>query len=544
MKQVSREIRSLRAVLDDPALPALIQSLPARDLAQLCGRIGVGDAMHIIALAPAERLVQALEASVWKTPRPGVPEVFDTGELVEWIWAWLDIGEAFTAERLAAVSDEDLTLYLSQLAIVTTAAMWGFERSTEIGDLERIYAPSHEEKAYGPYVVSARRQADWETLRGALDAMWSHAPERLLHLFAQLSGDESMLAPQRNRGSSNEDVVSARERARECRGYVTASGARAFLTLARSPLKQLAALSEYDLETRRHLAGLAGDLRGDTDSRAAGDGDSAGAQPVAADMDGTENPEGAEDGKPAVRAPDVGHIAALQTALEEAGLLEPPPERLLLAHEATSRQLSIVKLLRALAEKDAAAFDARAHELAYLGSVLIAGVAVDGTALSAAEARRAALATCNLGLETLRSRGERVRIDREPGLVRLFLVGFSVLRALPARVVESFVHCFETLKKASAEPLHEWLVEQAEVSVADLSDAVGKGDFEAAREATMALCFVFDPRTCRAVVPLLDELPRLGTDDGVAATWIDSMTAISTAAGLLRSIAAKRWRGS
>jgi uncharacterized protein DUF6178 len=518
-KQVSREIRSLRTVLNNPALPALIQSLPARELAHLCGRIGISDAMDIMALAPAERLVQALEASVWKTPRPGVSEVLDTRELVEWIWAWLDIGEVFTAERLAVVPDEDLTLYLSQVATVTTAAMWGFERSTEIGDLERIYAPSHDEKGYGPYVVSAKRLEDWETLRGALDAMWSDAPERLLHLFAQLSGDESMLAPQRNRESSNDDVLSARENARECRGYVTAHGARAFLTLARRPLKDLAALSEYDLETRRHLAALAGDPRRDPDTGALGDADN------------TVAP-----------APDISPVTALQVALEEAGLLEPPPQRLLLTHEPTSKQLPLVKLLQSLAEKNAVEFDTRSRELAYLGSVLIAGIAIDGSTLKPTEARSAALATCNLGLETLSSHGEPVRIDREPGLVRLFLVGFSVLSTLPARVVESFVQSLQTLKNATSEPAHEWLVEQAEVSVADLSDAVRKGDFEAAREATMALCFVFEPRACRAVVPLLDEIPRLRTGNGAAATWIDSMAALASAAEQLRTLTPKRRR--
>lgn len=523
-RPLSGEIRSLRAVRDNPALPALVQSLPARELAQLCGRIGVGDAMHIMALAPAERLVRALEASVWKSPRPGVPEVFDARELVDWICAWLDIGAGFTAERLAAVPDKDLTLYLSQVATVTTAVMWGFERSTEIGDLDRIYAPSHDETAYGLYVVRAKRKEDWETLRGALDAMWSDAPERLLHLFAQLSGDESMLAPQRDRESSNDDVVSARESARERRGYVTASGARAFLALARSPLEELAALSEYDLETRRHLAGLADDLREDT-----------------------ESPDGgvaAEGGKSAIPAADWGDLGALHTALEEAGLLDPPPDRLLLAHEATSRQLPIVKLVQALAEKDEVEFHARGRELAYLSSVLVAGIAVDSAVLSPTEARSAALATCNLGLETLTSHGERVRIDREPGLVRLFLVGLSVVSALPGRVVESFVQRLKTLKEASPEPLHEWLVEQAEVSVADLSDAVGRGDFEAAREATLALCFVFEPRACRAVVPLLDELPRVGTGDGGAAMWIDSVATIAGAAELLRGIAAKRRRRS
>ena len=513
-KQVSRETRSLLAVLDDPALPALIESLPARDLAQLCQRIGVGDAVHVMALAPAERLIQALDTSVWKTPRPGLSEVFDARELVEWVQAWLIIGEKFTAERLAAVPDADLTLYLSQLATVTTVAMWGFERSTEIGDLDRIYASSDHETTYGPYMASARRAEDWETLRGALDTLWSDAPERLLHLFGQLSGDESMLAPQRYRESSNDDIASARERGRENRGYVTASGARAFLGLARSPPKELAALSEYDLETRRHLAGLARDSHGDSNVVALRDDD---------DDD--------EAGAPA---------RALHTALEEAGLLEPRPTRLLLAHETTSRKLSIVKLLEALAEEDAVEFDARGRELAYLGSVLLAGIAVDGAVLSPAAARDAVLATCNLGLETIASDGERVRIDSEPGLVRLFLVGLSVVSVLPGRVTEAFGQRLETLKKASPEPLHEWLVEQAEVSVADLREAVGKGHFEAAREAAMALCFVFEPRACRAVVPLLDELPRLAIGDKGGATWIDSVTAIASAEELLRGIAARR----
>jgi hypothetical protein len=489
--------------------------------------------MQIMALAPAERLVQALDASVWRTPRPGLSEVFDARQLVEWIWAWLDIGETFTAERLAAVPDEDLTLYLSQVVTVTTSAMWGFERSTEIGDLERIYAPSHDEMAYGPYVVSARRQEDWEILRGALDAMWSDAPQRLLYLFGQLSGDESMLAPQSNRESSNDDVASARDSARERRGYVTASGARAFLALARSPMTELAALSEYDLETRRHLAGLVAD----TDEGAAGDGDEASAPWLAPHSQSTEGGESAE-GPPGA----ADKLAALHRALEEAGLLEPAPERLLLTHEATSRELPIVKLLRGLAGKDAAELENRGRELAYLSSVLVAGIAVDGEALGPGEARSAAIATCNLGLETLRSHGERVQIDREPGLVRLFLVGFCVLSALPGSVVESFVRCLQTLKKASSEPLHEWLVEQAEVSVADLTDAVRKGEFEAAREAMMALCFVFEPRACRALVALLDELPRLGTGDGAAVRWIDSLAGIASAAELLRGVAAKRRR--
>jgi hypothetical protein len=291
--------------------------------------------------------------------------------------------------------------------------MWGFERSTEIEDFDRIYAPSHDEMAYGQFVVSARRQEDWEILRGALDAMWLDAPERVLELCALLSGDESMLAPQRNRESSNDDVASVREGARERRGYVIASGARAFLALTRSSLQELAAMSEYDLETRRHFGGLEADIGGGNDSATSGERSGAGVRIggalVGGSMGRSERGSPKEEGKAATSGADLGRVADLQVALEEAGLLDPPIGRLLLAHERTSKPLSIVTLLRALSEKDAAEFDARSRELAYLASVLIAGVAVNGATLSPDEARGAALATCNLGLETVRSHGEQLR---------------------------------------------------------------------------------------------------------------------------------------
>jgi uncharacterized protein DUF6178 len=519
-KHVSGKALSLRTVLHDPALPELVRSLPARDLAQLCGKIGIGDAADIMALAPVERLVQALETSVWKTPRPGMSEVFDSSELIEWIWTWLDIGEKFAAERLAAVPDDSLLLYFSQLANVSTGSMWGFERSTEIEDLDRIYAPSYDETVYGPYVVSARQQEHWETLRGSLDVMWLEAPERLLHMFSQLVGDESMIAPQRARETSNFDLVAARETVRERLGYVTANGARAFLAQARRPLEDLAAMSEYDLETRRHIDGL-------TD----------------------EPPEGlmreAPDAGEATRSGTKGdHLDVLHLALESAGLLTPPPRRLLLGHESASARLQIVTLLQTLAGKDAVQFNARGRELAYLGSVLIAGIAVEAAVLTPAEARNAALATCNLGLELLYAQGERATLEGEPGLIRLFLVGFNALSTLPGRVAQAFARELTALRKAEAEPLHEWLVEQAEASVADLTDAVRKGDFAAAREAITALCFAFEPHACQAITPLLDELPRLTLHRGESAKWIDSMAAFRSAATLLQGLTAKRRRKS
>jgi hypothetical protein len=511
MPKHSSSSRSLRTVLDNRALPAYIRSLSPGALARICARIGVSDAAQVMAIAPAGQLIRALDASLWKTPRPGLSEVFDPGELMEWLAVWLDIGDEFTAERLGAIPEADLTLYLSHVLRVATVDMWGFERSTEIGDLDRIYAPSYHETAYGHYLVTAISPAHWETLRAALDAYWHHSPERVLHLFSELVGDESMLAPQMQRESSNEDLSAERVSARERMGHVSAAGARAFLDLATTtPPEELLRLAEYDLETRRHLSVI--------ESAAAQTGEPQSDLPAS---------DSYEDG-----------LKALHDELVTAGWIEPPPERLLLKHDARRKPLPVVQLLSELAQRSPEAFDARARELAYLAGVLIAGVAVNGDMLSAEDARCAALATCNLGTEMSKKRGEEVRIDDEPGLVRLFLVGWQGLGQLPARLVETLTRSLARLQAAALRDAERWMLDDAASNLAELRAAVSKREFAVAREAALLLSFVFDRHACRAVVPLLDELPRLQDLEGRdAPRWIESLADLQRIAGYLQRIA-------
>jgi hypothetical protein len=511
--------RSLRTVLDNRALPAYIRSLSPGALARICSRIGVSDAAQVMALAPASQLIRALDASVWKTPRPGLPEAFDPHELMEWLAVWLDIGEEFTAERLGAIPEADLTLYLSHVMQVATLDMWGFERSTEIGDLERIYAPSYHENAYGPYVVTASSAVHWETLRAALDAFWQHSPERLLHLFSQLVGDESMLAPQARRESSNEDLSADRVSAQERKGHVSALGARAFLDFAATtPLEELLSLSQYDLETRRHLSGI------DSVAAATQEGDPQ-----------TEPPSG--------ESSEAG-LTVLHEELIAAGWIEPPPQRLLLTQDARRTPLPVVQLLSELAQRSPESFDARGRELAYLAGVLIAGVAVNGEMLSAEDARGAALATCNLGMGLLEKQGQAVRIDEEPGLVRLFLVGWQGLGQLPARLVETLSRSLAQRQAAALRDADRWMLDDATSNLADVRAALAKRQFAAAREAALLLSFVFDRPACRAVVALLDELPRLQDLEGrEAPRWIESLADLQLIAGYLKRIA-KRPRPS
>ena len=64
--------RSLLLTLrNDPALPSLLNTLPAAALARLVERVGLNDAGELMELTPARKLLQALDESVWKSPAPG-----------------------------------------------------------------------------------------------------------------------------------------------------------------------------------------------------------------------------------------------------------------------------------------------------------------------------------------------------------------------------------------------------------------------------------------------------------------------------------------
>jgi hypothetical protein len=76
-------------------------------------------------------------------------------------------------------------------------------------------------------------------------------------------------------------------------------------------------LSEYELETRRHLSGLA----------------------TAEDVERQED----------LSHPGEPHLAALRASLEATGLLDGPGERRLLQHDAVLERLAIVKLVEELA---------------------------------------------------------------------------------------------------------------------------------------------------------------------------------------------------
>ncbi len=404
--------RLLQTLRDSPALPSLLRTLQPSALARLVERVGINDAGELMAIVPTRNLLQALDESLWKSPAPGGTDVFDAQELVDWLEAWNEIGDEFVAERLARMSDDYRALCLSHLISVGIHHTLAFlaipddEVDVERDTLQPIGACS----IYGPYVIAPRIEDEWDVVRASLDAMSAHCPEQLLHTLGMLDGAESMMAAEEGRTRLTRDVAHERERHRENIGYVTAPGACAFLLfIATASEDELAALDAYDEETRRHLAAF-GRVPDAT-------------SPIHAPQDDPDDFE-----VDPVEEDQDYQVQHLRTVLEREQVLV-PQDALLLTDQRDRKHVALTELLTELAEADPSAFERCTHELAYVANVVKVGVRVQGAVMSDIEARDAALAACYRGLEWVRERGMEARIAQEPGLIRLFALGWRTLRA-------------------------------------------------------------------------------------------------------------------
>jgi Family of unknown function (DUF6178) len=136
------QMRSLRNIVDNPALPAVLERLQPQTLVRLIDRVGLNDAAELMALVPAPRLLRALDEAVWKSPRPGANPVFDSVEFINWLQVWNEVGEPFVAERLAAFNDEYLAMCLSSVLLVDGGSSTGLD-----GDTSEIAVGGHDQEA-------------------------------------------------------------------------------------------------------------------------------------------------------------------------------------------------------------------------------------------------------------------------------------------------------------------------------------------------------------------------------------------------------------
>ena len=503
-----------------PAMPAFLKSLPPRAAAIMFQRIGIGDATVLMAMVPAQTLLRTLDESIWKSPTPGMREGIDVSELIGWLEAWNDLGETFLLERLAAMSDDYLVLLLSCLIQVYS--------KTQHPEYEDVFDAFVEERPedserFGPFdVLIAAEPRD--VVRATLHSLWADAPERLLRILGRLHHAPGTPGTYRGWTTTALDVEFERQAFREAHGYVSVEGARAFLATAESVTpREIAAMSEYDPETRRHLLRMGNPTHAENPVTAAAD---------------TAHAEEETDGSPENVSPAAESLDALRSLLENAELLEPVSSQLLLTGTQSSEPELAVQLRR-LAGEDSESFQSRARELAYLANVLKVSVRVQDTALTDHEAKDAAFAACNLGIELAQPLDARHLHDAEPGLIRMFLFGWHALRVIPQHVATAFEQAFNRHAKWRA-----WLREEVAVGLRDLTIAVKARHWGDARDAVVFLTIAFDTSTCRAILPLLDEIPRysLLLETGKrpdAARWIASKRDLDRLGQLLAQISVR-----
>jgi hypothetical protein len=525
-----------RAIVNSSALPALLQRLHPKVIGRLIGEIGLHDAGELMALMPRKKLLAVFDESIWKRPVAGVDEVLDGNELIDWLEVWIDVGDAFTAECLAAMSDDYLTLCMARLIRVDDAGALAHRRYENDEVLDDELDEVHEQcDHFGPYLVYNLEVDQGDIVRAVLNAFWSDAPDRLLRILSNLAGHESMLTQGASAGTVDHDMAFERHSHREHQGYVTASGARAFLAFGTTAsLEELFMLAEYDNESRRHLS-RRDDTVGQHNPVAAEASDEIDVEdksdesPIAEEITEAELPSHELDGRAAEE---------LQAWLQ---FLQPAPSSatFLLEHHGTDHRLPLLSLVDELAMEDYDAFEQCERELAYLANVVITGLRSNAAALSADSARNMALATCNLGLELLRATELSADLAREPGLIRLFLIGWRSVNELHERVRQAFERAASIPRPAG--PRHHWLGEQVRVALNDLASALAKRNFAAAREAALLLSIAFDRSSCRDVALLLDEIPRFperlqGAAQPRGARWLESIEDLNRVVALLASL--------
>jgi hypothetical protein len=420
----------LRRMLDEPELPALVQTLPAAALGRIVQHLGLEDSSEVLQFASPEQLSELIDQDSWHGSAPGEDETFDAQRFALWLEVMLECGEDWVADKLVNLSEDLVTLaFQRQMLVLDTdqlaALLRGDPEELELAEKALSDCASEE---LDRYLIIARHPDGWDTLLSvllALDKNHHHWLERLLDRCCQISHDfvedngglYDVLSAEELLES---DVAGEREDRRAEQGYIAPSRAAHFLTLALStPAAEL--LAEEDTITRTYFREL------------------------------TKAPARGPRRGPGSPPPPNRLLALLETARDELDQAPPPsrpPPRLGTGDDAepTVEGASYRDAVRALFVRDSVLHARRLEELAYLANVLLAGASLEGQRYRSHDAAEASLALCSLGLEHVLGRlgqDPAERIDTEQALAavsrysapQLFRSGWRLLhtQALPER---------------------------------------------------------------------------------------------------------------
>jgi hypothetical protein len=463
----------LARLLETPHLERVVPELEPAVLYRLVRQIGLEDAGEIVTLATAKQLELIFDEDLWRGESAGQDERLDPDRFGLWLEVLAEADPVAAASQLAGMDLDFLTAAIGQHVLVDVHQTLDHGLSQEVGR----------------YTIVARRGEHWEAVLSVLRCLEEHHHELFEELILRCHGvavepldaceedqPEPMTAADRLLGRLAEE----REDRRESSGYVPPPQAAAFLSLCRRG----EASTGPDLVTVDYFRRL--------DRRTRGSGEGPPPNPVSGRRAGFKRP------------------GPLETLLREGTLGEPrlslPP-----AGPAPGPSLPWIRSeLDFLRRHDTATYARRTAELAYLTNVLISGCSFQSRRFRPAEATRAALATCNLGLESWRgagAAGPRPGLLRRRDMMAVFRIGWGVLyRDVVLYVAARLVVVLSNLHCSDAE-LQEDLVDLRE----RLQAQVKAGTPWRERDNLDAIA-ILDPPSWATLLGLVDECPVVPGD--------------------------------
>lgn len=505
----------LARILEDPGLVAAVQALEPRVLGRLIQHVGLEDSGDLVSLATTEQLKRIFDEDLWRSQGPGKDETFDAARFALWLEVMLEAGEDFTAQKLADLPEDLVTLALLRHILVINVDELAIEmegRGEDNGLVEKALDGCLYQE-FDQFQVIAKRHDGWDAIvsvLAALDRNRHDLLQRILERCCYLSSEYV----EENGGlydvlTSEEmlesDLAAEREEQRAREGFIAPSAAASFLGLARvTDLHDIIESREADPITKAYFRAL---------------------EPT------PEPPQKGRKPSPLAleTAEEATRLAALIEHLDEAEVpRETRPK--LLAGGVTSRSPRMDSLFkRAVVElyaRDPELHSRRMDELSYLANVLVAGCRFARRQFRPLEAIEAVVATCNLGLEQLLKRAPRESSDGAPlrratamlaheGADKLFRAGWHLL------YIEVSLAAASALERAVARAMREAVDRDAAAQLARfakaVSSALAAGKPWAALTTLDTLSFVFDAHTRTSLEALLDECPSISeeTDGGL-----------------------------
>jgi len=505
----------LRKLSGNANLPTYIRQLPAPALTRLIDDVGLEDSQEILAFVTPEQLRQVLSTALWTGGRPGREEILDLDQFMRWLGVWMEDGERTLVQRVLELGADFTVMCFARL-------LTAVDRTTEgLQDSEGV--------EIGHYLILPRQEKHWHKVVDALTTLWHHEPDFTLGLLRRCSFVRSILNDDASEtaatGTLYEDIAAERSAQRAGAGYVDPIQASVFLMTAKTtPLRELFQQQTYDANTAEYL------------------GKQQRLVTRTAQNEATHHPEpplseGGSTQTAAVDEPAPGEMpdfAELDSLLRDAGILEPPPQSTpLLTDQRTgpARSEWVETALAALAAARPDVASRRIGELAYLSNVLISGAEVQGKGFSETQAARMAIATANLGATYVLGPStqpgldaERVNelLEQDPGLVRLFQIGYHLLCRVPGRVCEAV---YRAKAVQARRPGHVVIMEMdAVLGASRLTELVQDSLYGEAKSLIDGLSAVMEAAACVALRILIDPtpcFPKVLDGGGSDAVYVD-----------------------